>query len=392
MLPVFGVPARSYAGGGVAGRPPQAGRPGEAGWPGRAARPGKASRSSKASRRVRTAFVLGGGGNRGAVQVGMLRALTERGITPDLLVGTSIGAINAAAFAGAPTLEGVYLAAEIWRRLGTDDIFPRSRFHGSWRFLERRESVFSIDGLRKVVGGFLTFERLEDAPIPLVVVATRLEDGAEEWLSDGPALEAVLASAALPGMYPVVELGGAHYFDGGVLDNVALSAALAAGAEEIFVLLCGTVDAPAPTFTRPYEAMFSAFALALHGRLRRDLADVPPGVDVVVFEQPGRVLFDPRDFSQTDKLIEAGYGAAREVLDDYAAAVAARGGSRTRKLQALRRLLARPVARPVAGPTAGRAARPTAEPQPAGPEPSLSGPEPGEPGRGSSDPGGGASR
>ncbi len=274
-------------------------------------------------RRIETAFVLGGGGNRGAVQVGMLRALAERGIKPDLLVGTSIGAINAAAYAGAPTLEGAYLAADIWRRIGTDDIFPRSRFHGSWRFLERREAIFSIEGLRRVVGGFLRFERIEDSPVPLVFVASRLEDGAEEWIVDGPALEAVLASAALPGFYPVMELGGSHYFDGGVLDNVAISAGLAAGARRVFVLLCGPVTTPAPPFARPYEALFAAFTMALGARLRRDLALVPPDVDVVVFEQAGASLFDPRDFSRTDELIEQGYRAGRAALDSYEEAVGA---------------------------------------------------------------------
>ncbi len=174
-----------------------------------------------------------------------------------------------------------------------------------------------MDGLRKIVGAFLRFERLEDSPVPLVLVATRLEDGAEEWLTEGPAIESVMASAALPGFYPVVELGGAHYFDGGVLDNVALPVALAASARRIFVLLCGTVETPSPSFSRPYEAMFAAFTMALQARLRRELASVPADVDVVVVELPGAVMFDPRDFSKTDELIDHGYRSARDVLDGY---------------------------------------------------------------------------
>jgi len=310
-VPVYGVPARTYADGGIAARSS----------PGRlsvsASGPSGLPRLSWPGRPVETAFVLGGGGNRGAVQVGMLRALTERGIRPDLVVGTSIGAINAAGFASAPTLEGVELAAELWRRIAADQVFPRSRFHGSWRFLDRREGVFSMDGLRAIVAAFLRFERLEDSAVPIVLVGTRLEDGAEEWFTEGPAIDAVMASAALPGFYPVVELGGAHYFDGGVLDNVALPVALAAGARKVFVLLCGTVETASPSFSRPYEAMFAAFTIALHARLRRELARVPPDVDVVVFEQPGAVMFDPRDFSKTEQLIEQGYKAARDVIDRY---------------------------------------------------------------------------
>lgn len=296
-MPVYGIEPESYADGGVI-RPP-------ASFPGR---------------RVDSAVVLGGGGNRGAAQVGMLRALVEAGVKPDLVVGTSIGAINGAVFAGSPTIEGVYLAGEVWRRIGLSDVFPRSRFHGSWRFVERRPSVFSMERLREIVGSQLRFERLEDSPLPLVLVATRLDDGKEEWLTTGPALDSIMASAALPGFYPAVEIGEGRYFDGGVLDNVALSAALACSARRIYVLLCGRVDAPAPSFSRPFEAMFSAFTLALGARTRRDLAAVPDDVDVVVVELPGAVLFDPQDFSRTEALIDQGYRLARDALDSYAAA------------------------------------------------------------------------
>jgi NTE family protein len=323
-MPVFGVDPRSYAGGGIVATDPGPARyqdpaterdsPGlpRLTWPGR---------------RIDTAFVLAGGGNRGAVQVGMLRALTEGGIVPDLLVGTSIGAINAAAFAGSPNIEGVYLAADVWRRILAEDVFPRSRFHGSWRFLERREAVYPSDGLRKVIGGFLRFERLEEAPIPLVVVAARLDDGAEEWLNEGPALDCVLASAALPGLFPVIELGGAHYFDGGVVDNVAVSAALAAGARRLFVLLCGSLDLTLPVFGRPYEAMFAALNMALHARLKRDLALIGADVDVVVFEAQGASV-EVSDFSKTEELIDHGYQTARDVLDAYTEAMAERASGR----------------------------------------------------------------
>jgi NTE family protein len=317
-MPVFGVDARSYAGGGVVTT--DLGRARAAG-PSSPAMGAGAPRLSWPDRRIETAFVLAGGGNRGAVQVGMLRALTERGVAPDLLVGTSIGAINAAAFAGSPTIEGVYLAADVWRRILAEDVFPRGRFHGTWRYLERREAVYSSDGLRKVIGGFLRFEQLEDSPIPLVVVAARLEDGAEEWLNEGPALDCVLASAALPGLFPVMELGGSHYFDGGVLDNVPVSAALAAGARRVFVLMCGSLDLTLPIFARPYEAMFAALNMALHARLKRDLALVGPDVDVVVFEAQGVASVEVSDFSKTEELIEHGYQTARDVLDAYDEAV-----------------------------------------------------------------------
>jgi NTE family protein len=297
-MPIYGVPHSIYRNGGVVGP-----EPGAFPWQDRGP--------------IENAVVLSGGGNRGAIQVGMMRALLEHGITPDLIVGTSIGAINGVAFAGTPTLEGVYLAADVWRRIATEHVFPRRRFHGWWRFLERRSAVFSNEGLRSIVARSLRFERIEDAAVPLVLIATRIDDGAEEWFTSGPALEAVLASSALPGLYPPVSIGEHRYFDGGVLDNTGIAAALAAGAKRIFVFLCGRVDSDAPTFQRPFEAMFVAFNLALGARLRRDLAAVPPEVDVIVVEQVGAEQFELTDFSRTDDLIEEGYQAARDVLDEY---------------------------------------------------------------------------
>ncbi|MGH9170942.1 MAG: patatin-like phospholipase family protein [Acidimicrobiales bacterium] len=311
-MPVFGLPTGTYGTAGV-----DAGRLSSGG-------PLEKPTLSLPGKEIGTVFVLGGGGVRGALQVGMLRALCERGIVADLLVGTSIGAVNAVAFAGEPTIEGVYLAAHIWQRIGTSDVFPRSRFHGSWRYFERREAVFPNDGLRRIVTGVLRFDRLEDSPIPVVVVATRLEDATEEWISHGPAADAVLASAALPGLYPAVELHGSHYIDGGVLDNVPISAALAAGPKRVFVLLCSGTQMTAPHVDRPYEALLAAFSINLHGRLRRDLAAVPPGVDVVVFDEPDLPHTGIDDLSKTTELIERGYLSARRVLDEYLAAVGAR--------------------------------------------------------------------
>jgi NTE family protein len=312
-MPVFGLPAEGSPGlrseGGVDGGrlAPQHGR-----------------LALPDGRNADTVFVLGGGANRGALQVGMLRALVERNISPDLLVGTSIGAINAVAFAGQASIEGVYLAADIWRRIVVSDVFPRSRFHGTWRFFERREAIYPNDGLRRVVERGIRFEMLEQTPIPVVVVATRLEDGAETWLSSGPAVTSVMASAALPGLYPAVELDGCHYIDGGVVNNVPISVALAARPRRVFVLLCSGLDTAVPAYDRPYEALLAAFNLNLRARLRRDLAATPPNVDVIVLDDPSMAHVDMEDLSRTNEMIELGYHSARQTLDEYQAAVAGR--------------------------------------------------------------------
>jgi len=291
----------------------------------RARRPGRLARGVQPGP---TAFVLSGGGTRGAAQAGMLRALIERGLRPDLVVGTSIGAVNGAALVGSPTLEGVSLAAEVWRSLRAEDVFPSGRLSGPWRFLARRGGAYSIDGLRAVVARLLRFERLEEAPLPFVVVATRLRDGAEAWLQEGPALDAVLASSALPGVFPPVEVDGERYVDGGVVDNTALSVALAAGARRVVLLVCSPAVAGVPEPRRPLDALLGAFDLALHARLRRELAEVPAGVEVVVIDLPGAERVDWQDFSRTDELIGRGYRRAREVLDalEEAASPAGRVG------------------------------------------------------------------
>jgi NTE family protein len=312
-VPVFGVAPRPFVEGSVPHPPPVGG---SIGLPSRGPEP------------VETAFVLSGGGNRGACQVGMLRALCERGIVPDLVVGSSIGAVNAAFFAGEPTLEGTYLASEMWRTVATNDVFPKGRLHGSWRFVERREAVYPIEGLRRLVRSYLRFERLEDSPVPLTVVATRLADGVEEWLTKGPALEAVLASAALPAIFPSVEIDGRRYVDGGVVNNTPLSVALAAGARRVYVLLCSGVEILTLDYERPYEAMLVGFGLSIRARLRRELAAVPEDVDVVVLEQSGVQEIMWQDFSHTEELLERGYLDARVVLDRVEEQIAARHGTR----------------------------------------------------------------
>ena len=164
--------------------------------------------------------------------------------------------------------------------------------------------------------------------MPLTIVVTRLDDGVEEWLTEGPALEAVLASAALPAIFPAVERDGSRYIDGGVVDNTPLSVALAAGARRIYVLLCGGVNSRPIDAGRPYEALLVAFGLSIRTRLRRDLAAVPADVDVVVLEQSGVEEILWQDFSRTEELLERGYLDARVVLDRAEQEIAKRRGTR----------------------------------------------------------------
>ena len=265
----------------------------------------------------RTAFVLAGGGSRGAVQVGMLGELTERGIRADRVFGASVGAINGAAYAGNPTKEGIERMARIWRDVKGTDVFPKSALDGPWAFFQKRASVHSNSGLRAIIEAGIDFENLEDTTIPFEVVTTSLTDGRERWLAHGNAVEAILASSAIPSILPPVVIDGDVLIDGGVVNNVPISRAMLAGCTRIYVLLCGPLHYRPPVPRRPVEAALTAFFVAMHARFMRELAMLPPGVEVVVFNGGGEPLAQYRDFSATSVLIEEGRAAVAEVLDRY---------------------------------------------------------------------------
>jgi len=264
-----------------------------------------------------TAFVLAGGGSRGAVQVGMLCELVERGIRADRVYGASVGAVNGAAYCGDPTPEGTDRLAEIWRDLTGDDVFPRGRVHGPWTFFQQRPSVHTNTGLRRIIEDGIAFKLLEDAEVPIEVVTTSLTDGRERWITRGPAADAVLASAAIPAMFPPVEIDGDLLVDGGVVNNVPISRAIAAGATRIYVLLCGPLHFHPPPPKRPAEAVLTAFFVAIHARFTRELSLLPPGVEVVVFSGGGEPGSDYRDFSSSAELIEHGRTEVASVLERY---------------------------------------------------------------------------
>ena len=265
----------------------------------------------------RTALVLAGGGTRGALQIGMLQVLTEHGFVPDRIYGSSVGAVNGAAFAGDPTRRGVQRMTEIWRDLTRESVYPQGRLHGPWLYFQQRDSVFANSGLRKVIEDGIGFERLEDAVIPVEVVATSLTDGGERWFTYGPAADAVLASSAVPAIFPPVEIDGERYVDGGVVNNVPIRRAIDGGATRIVVLLC----AP-PLYTpvlpkRPVEAMFNALMISIHARFARDMAQLPPGVEVIVCTGDESSTRDFDDFSTTEALIAQGREEAAEVVRRY---------------------------------------------------------------------------
>ena len=223
----------------------------------------------------RTAFVLAGGASLGALQAGMIRALYERQIIPDFLVGTSVGALNAAYLASRPaTVETAKSLAGVWRDLHRADVFPVHVPTLIAGLSNQRDHLVPDSAIRRLARRHLDHVLLEDAGIPLHVIAFDVLGGVEIRVSEGPMLEAIMAAAAIPGVLPPVRSAGRLLIDGGVVNNTPISHAIELGAERIYVL--PTVmpeDRALPA--EPHgalDAAVHAFTLLANARLLSDLA------------------------------------------------------------------------------------------------------------------------
>jgi NTE family protein len=265
--------------------------------------------------RPKTAFVLGGGGNLGAVQVGQLRALLENGVIPDVVVGCSVGALNGAAIAGEPSLQEVARLTDLWTRLSTQDIFPSSRFgRGPWMFARNGLSAFADHGLRRVIDGWMKYRTFEETTVPFWAVATSLRTGREHWFHSGEIRPPLLASTALPGIFPPVSIDGHNYIDGGVVNNVPISKAFELKAKRVYVLDVGLLERERPDPKRPYEVLMQAVSIARASRLRIDQENVPQGVQMIRMPgiDAGKIRYD--NFSRSSELIERSYRASMGFL------------------------------------------------------------------------------
>lgn len=204
------------------------------------------------------ALVLAGGGSLGAAQAGMLRAVTDAGLRFDLIVGASVGAINGAFFAGDPTREGAGRLAQIWRGIRRRDVMPWSAASLANMVL-RRAHIFENHALRAMLSKHILYGDLANARTPIHLVATDLLSGEEVVMSSGSAIEAVLASAAIPGIFPAVNIEGRMLVDGGVCNNAPISTAVRLGANRIIVLptgfACALRSAPSGSARRAMHAV-----------------------------------------------------------------------------------------------------------------------------------------
>ncbi|HEX6424500.1 MAG TPA: patatin-like phospholipase family protein [Acidimicrobiales bacterium] len=264
-----------------------------------------------------TAFVLSGGASLGSIQVGMLLGLAEAGVAPEMIVGTSVGAVNGGWIASRPDVAGVTALADVWRSLSRSDVFPTRPITGLLGFLGRRPNLVPSTGLRRLLTDHVEFTRLEDATIPLHVVATDVLSGQDVLLSSGDAVDAVMASAAIPAVFPPVRIADRDLMDGGVVNNTPLSHAVALGADVVWVLPTG-YSCALPESPRGALAMaLHALTLTVNQRLAVDVARYESTVDLRVVPPLCPVPVSPADFSQTAQLIERSHDATRAWLSSW---------------------------------------------------------------------------
>lgn len=250
------------------------------------------------------AFVLSGGASLGAIQVGMLRALADHDIRPDLIVGTSVGAVNGAFLAcrdfSPSTVEDL---ADLWRSIRRGHVFPVEPLTGLLGFLGARRNLVPGGALRRVVSRHTDCERLEDLPTPLHVIACDPLTGDEVRLSEGPLVDAVMASAAIPGVLPPVEWHGRLLIDGGVMNNTPISHAIELGADAIYVLPTG---GPCELREPPRGALgmvIQATSLMVAHRFAQEAAAFAGRPGLTVLPPPCPLDVQPTDFSHADRLM-----------------------------------------------------------------------------------------
>jgi NTE family protein len=262
----------------------------------------------------KTAFVLSGGGSLGAIQVGMLQALMEAGVHPDFMIGTSVGAVNAAWLAGQPDLAGALKLAEIWSGLRRQDVFPLNPWAGALGLFGRTNHVIPNAGLRSILERNLPYDRLEDAKVPVHVITTDLKNGRAVVLSTGPAVPALLASTAIPGVFPPVNIGRRDLVDGGVANHTPIASAIELGATRVFVLPIGypwvrTQPSNALGMALHALARFVEQSLEAEVRAHRHAADI---LTLPTIDAPA--VSSPADFSRTQELIKLAYRSSRRYL------------------------------------------------------------------------------
>lgn len=248
----------------------------------------------------------------------MLRALLERQIRPDLIVGSSVGALNGLAVAASPGLEAVAQLTRTWTSLQARDVFSSSVVGQISNLVRHGTHLHDNGPLRRLIEESASGRRIEQLAVPFHCVAACIEQASAHWFDSGPVVEAVLASCAVPGLLPPVAIGQRHYMDGGLVASVPVGRAVELGATRIFVLHVGRLERPLSNPARPWDVALVAFEIARRHQFADDMARLPDGVEVYVLptgDPPPTVSIRYRTPSSVSRRIDAAHEASSRYLD-----------------------------------------------------------------------------
>lgn len=255
------------------------------------------------------------------MEVGMLRALDHAGIVPELILGTSVGAFNGSVIADDPGPSGVQRLASFWEEVTGADLFGGTLLGRMRSVATMKPALHETAEIRSILERVHETSRLiEDLTVRFQCVAACIERSAEHWFTQGPLIDAVLASSAVPALFPPVRIGSEHFYDGGLVNSVPLTRAVDLGATVIFVLQVGRVEAPLRPPEKLHEAALISFEIARRHRFATTMEQLPEGVEVHLLPSGNPVAFDDRrqlrfsDTSSTPELIEVAYRASRDYL------------------------------------------------------------------------------
>src|SRR5580693_3755886 len=253
----------------------------------------------------------------------MLRALDQAGVRPDVVVGTSVGAINGAFVAADPAGAAERLA-QLWQGEALRQAFRETLWGRAVRLLRSGTHLHSIEPLRHMLNDSFPGAQFADLQVPFHCVAASIEGACARWFSSGPLVPAVLASCAVPGLLPPVEVDGSHYFDGGLVDSIPVGRAVALGAGTVYVLQVGRIESPLEVPTRMWEVGLVAFEIARRHRFHEEMSSLPSHVRVHVLPTggdrlpPGPAQFRYRDRARVSQSIERAYTASASYLAELA--------------------------------------------------------------------------
>ena len=261
----------------------------------------------------RVAFVLGGGGVLGAHEVGMLQALAESSITPDIVLGTSIGALNGAMFAADPTVSGVRRLGQLWAETNIAGVSAGTLLRRVGTLARTGTHLQSLQEMRGRLQEALPVERVEQLTLPFQCVAASIERAAEHWFTEGVLADVVLASCSVPGVLPPVAIGDEHFIDGGIVNSIPVARAVALGVRRIYVLQVGRLERPLQPPRWPWEVGLVAFEVARRHRFASDLLSLPDGVDLHVLPTGGSAAPAYNDLAGQLRVRRTARGVAQQI-------------------------------------------------------------------------------